>query len=77
MQPHPNVNGWQFWISEPADGEREEAQKTSPSTTLAGWFPFWHFVLVPHSREILRKRISWIVAQTMVRQLVSVVNTSI
>lgn len=30
-----------------------------------------------HHTEILCKRMSWIVAQTMVRQLVSVVNTSI
>jgi hypothetical protein len=33
--------------------------------------------LCVHHTEILCKRISWIVAQTMVRQLVSVVNTSI
>jgi hypothetical protein len=34
-------------------------------------------ILLRIHREILCKRISWIVAQTMARQLVSVVNTSI
>ncbi len=48
-------------------------------TTLQGWF----FAHLPYSNlefshtEILCKRISWMVAQTMIRQLVSVVNTSI
>jgi hypothetical protein len=49
--------------------------KTSTSllTTLSGWlFSYERFsVREPHSTEILCKRISCIVAQTMVRQLVS------
>jgi hypothetical protein len=59
--------------------KRLEAQKT--------FFPNHPFRMVAclaavissqeHYTEILCKRISWIVAQTIARQLVSVVNTSI
>ena len=52
---------------------------TSLLTTLSGWLLSYEQFSVrePHSTEILCKRISCIVAQTMVRQLVSVVKTSI
>ncbi len=55
-------------------------QKNTPSqTTLSGWLlsDEQFSVLEPHPSEILCKRISWMVAQTIVRQLVSVVKTSI
>jgi hypothetical protein len=58
---------------------RPATQNISSRTTLYGWlFSYERFsVLEPHSTEILCKRISWMVAHTIVRQLVSVVKTSI
>ena len=56
------------------------SQKNTPSrTTHSGWLLSRAAVTSSkqHYIEILCKRMSWIVAQTIVRQLVSVVKTSI
>jgi hypothetical protein len=54
-------------------------KNTSSQTILLGWLlsDKQFSVLESHPNEILCKRISWMVAQTIVKQLVSVVNTSI
>jgi hypothetical protein len=59
---------------------QQSAQKLPPPEppSLAGcWLDFPLSALKPHHSEILCKRMSCIVAQTIERQLVSVVNMSI
>jgi hypothetical protein len=54
-----------------------EGRENRPTSHPMGLALLRFSALEPHHTEILCKRISWMVVQTIVRQLISVVNTSI